>query len=178
MSFDAGAISLDFAQTELVNLADLGGWLGERFASVTDGAVDRDLADARFLRAAIAAIATAISTAAEPRADDIDTVNLYAATPNIPPVLSGGNRQAGRRGAPAGQALATIARDAVTVFSDQGHSRVRECAAEDCSHVFYDESRSNNRRWCSMESCGNRAKVRAHRERAAGTAGTIAGTIA
>ncbi|MEQ1734865.1 MAG: CGNR zinc finger domain-containing protein, partial [Rhodoglobus sp.] len=23
--------------------------------------------------------------------------------------------------------------------------------------------RSNNRRWCSMQRCGNRAKVRAHR---------------
>jgi predicted RNA-binding Zn ribbon-like protein len=33
--------------------------------------------------------------------------------------------------------------------------------------VFHDESRTNNRRWCSMERCGNRAKVRAHRERAA-----------
>jgi predicted RNA-binding Zn ribbon-like protein len=35
--------------------------------------------------------------------------------------------------------------------------------------VFFDESRSNNRRWCSMQRCGNRSKVRAHRERASAT---------
>jgi predicted RNA-binding Zn ribbon-like protein len=33
--------------------------------------------------------------------------------------------------------------------------------------VFYDESRAGSRRWCSMQRCGNRAKVRAHRQRAA-----------
>ena len=48
---------------------------------------------------------------------------------------------------------------------DDSVERVRECAADDCAIVFYDESRSNNRRWCSMQRCGNRAKVRAHRAR-------------
>lgn len=170
MFFDAGAVSLDFTQVDFVNVADLEVWLGSRFGSVATA--DRDLADARFLRGAIAAIATAVSTGVSagllPRADDIDTVNLYAATPNIPPALSGGNRQAGRRGIPAGQALSTIARDAVLIFGENGHGRIRQCAADDCALVFYDGSRSNNRRWCSMERCGNRSKVRAHRERAAG----------
>jgi predicted RNA-binding Zn ribbon-like protein len=36
--------------------------------------------------------------------------------------------------------------------------------------VFRDESRTANRRWCSMQRCGNRAKVRAHRARQAATA--------
>ncbi|MBW8872916.1 MAG: CGNR zinc finger domain-containing protein, partial [Leifsonia sp.] len=45
--------------------------------------------------------------------------------------------------------------------------RIRECSAEDCRLVYLDTSRSGTRRWCSMHRCGNRAKVREHRARAA-----------
>ncbi|MEV6911021.1 CGNR zinc finger domain-containing protein [Amycolatopsis sp. NPDC051071] len=31
----------------------------------------------------------------------------------------------------------------------------RECSADDCYLLFFDTSRSGNRRWCSMERCGN-----------------------
>ena len=44
--------------------------------------------------------------------------------------------------------------------------RLKVCPADDCAWVFYDESRNRSRRWCSMEVCGNRAKVRAFRHRA------------
>jgi predicted RNA-binding Zn ribbon-like protein len=39
------------------------------------------------------------------------------------------------------------------------------CADEDCRAVFYDRSKNHSGRWCSMADCGNRAKVRAFRER-------------
>ncbi len=35
--------------------------------------------------------------------------------------------------------------------------RMKQCAG--CSCVFYDTSRNGKRVWCSMETCGNRAKV-------------------
>ncbi len=41
--------------------------------------------------------------------------------------------------------------------------RVRECGGHDCGWLFYDAS--GRRRWCSMEDCGNAAKVRRYRER-------------
>lgn len=44
-------------------------------------------------------------------------------------------------------------------------SRLRRCSGEDCSLIFYDSSRNGARRWCSMEVCGNRSKVRSHRAR-------------
>jgi len=47
--------------------------------------------------------------------------------------------------------------------SDVG--RVRECAGDPCGWLFLDTSRNRSRRWCSMESCGNRAKARRHYER-------------
>ena len=43
--------------------------------------------------------------------------------------------------------------------------RVHECAGHDCGWLFLDVSKNGSRRWCSMETCGNRAKARRHRER-------------
>jgi predicted RNA-binding Zn ribbon-like protein len=46
--------------------------------------------------------------------------------------------------------------------------RLKICPNDDCAWAFYDESRNRSRRWCSMRVCGNREKVRAYRDRAAG----------
>jgi predicted RNA-binding Zn ribbon-like protein len=40
--------------------------------------------------------------------------------------------------------------------------RVRRCANPECGWLFLDDSRAGKRRWCSMASCGNRAKARRH----------------
>jgi predicted RNA-binding Zn ribbon-like protein len=178
--FDSGSIALDFAYTgamgdnpeweRLHAAADLGDWLEPRFPGVDGAATDGDLRDATMLRGAIAAAAVAVSTSegdgvtVGPK--DVDVINLFAATPDVPPALAGGSRQAGRTKARVGQLLSTIAREAVELFDEDKIERIRKCAADDCGLVFYDESRSNNRRWCSMQRCGNRAKVRAHRARA------------
>lgn len=167
--FDSGALSLDFAHTgapeaeQLLSPDDLGSWLAARFEHLSDETSERDLSDALGLRSAIGRIARSQVAGVEPQADDVDTVNLFAATPDIPPALDGGHRQAGRSRVRTGQALATIARDAVTLFGGNTEGRIRSCSADDCELVFYDESRTNNRRWCSMQRCGNRAKVRAFR---------------
>jgi len=173
--FDSGARALDFAYTgamgnnpawERLNTpSDLATWLDGRF-DASDGTVtERDLTDATGLREAIASIATALSVNETPDPKQVDVINLFAATPDVPPRLAGGAMKAGRTTVRTGQALSTMAREAVFLFGVEQHERIRECAAEDCALVFYDESRSNNRRWCSMQRCGNRAKVRSHRAR-------------
>ncbi|GAA1764671.1 CGNR zinc finger domain-containing protein [Agromyces humatus] len=43
-----------------------------------------------------------------------------------------------------------------------GRPRIRPCEADDCQHFLIDRSRANNRRWHSMETCGNREKARRH----------------
>ncbi|HSJ50946.1 MAG TPA: CGNR zinc finger domain-containing protein [Actinomycetota bacterium] len=48
---------------------------------------------------------------------------------------------------------------------DGSWGHLKECADETCRSVFYDRSRNRSGRWCSMSACGNRAKVRAWRER-------------
>ncbi|GAB2465211.1 CGNR zinc finger domain-containing protein [Conyzicola lurida] len=174
--FDSGAVSLDFAYTgamgdnpawEILHTPDdLAAWLEGRFPGVHTEASERDLSDGVALRAVIARSAFAASRGEGPAAADVDVINLFAATPDIPPTLAGGTRQAGRANARAGQALSAMAREAVELFAPERQERIRECAADDCGLVFYDESRSNNRRWCSMKRCGNRAKVRTHRANA------------
>ena len=44
--------------------------------------------------------------------------------------------------------------------------RLKACPGDGCGWLFVDTSRTGNRRWCDMEICGNRAKVRRHREAA------------
>jgi predicted RNA-binding Zn ribbon-like protein len=63
--------------------------------------------------------------------------------------------------------LSLVARDAIDLVSSDAITRVRECAGPDCGALFSDCSRPGNRRWCSMGSCGNRAKKDALRSRAA-----------
>jgi predicted RNA-binding Zn ribbon-like protein len=42
---------------------------------------------------------------------------------------------------------------------------VKACEGPQCTLLFADHTRGRARRWCSMASCGNRAKQAAHRER-------------
>ena len=46
--------------------------------------------------------------------------------------------------------------------------QVRLCANEKCRWLFLDDSKGGTRRWCSMSSCGNRAKARRHYMRKTG----------
>ncbi|XVV15448.1 CGNR zinc finger domain-containing protein [Actinoplanes sp. CA-131856] len=42
--------------------------------------------------------------------------------------------------------------------------RIRKCANPECRLRFYDVSKAGARRWCSMATCGNRAKYARYRE--------------
>jgi predicted RNA-binding Zn ribbon-like protein len=57
-------------------------------------------------------------------------------------------------------------RSAGELLASERLDRVRQCADDrGCSYLFIDTSRNRSRRWCSMESCGNRAKARRHYKR-------------
>jgi len=56
-----------------------------------------------------------------------------------------------------------VARDAVSLLESGLLRRVKRCpGVGNCGWVFFDESKNCSRRWCSMEGCGNRAKMRRH----------------
>ena len=44
-------------------------------------------------------------------------------------------------------------------------ARTGECDGEDCGWLYVDTSKAGRRRWCSMRSCGNRAKAQRYRAR-------------
>ncbi|NWJ41956.1 MAG: ABATE domain-containing protein [Geothrix sp.] len=58
-----------------------------------------------------------------------------------------------------------IARAAADLLTAKAAAPVRECGGAQCTWLFLDHSRGRSRRWCSMASCGNRAKARRHYHR-------------
>jgi predicted RNA-binding Zn ribbon-like protein len=59
--------------------------------------------------------------------------------------------------------LWTAALSAANLLTSDKASRVRVCEDDrGCGALFIDMSRNHSRRWCSMESCGNRAKAHRH----------------
>src|SRR4051794_35968704 len=62
-------------------------------------------------------------------------------------------------------ALARISEPIVRALGTGREDRIRICANDTCQWLFFDESRTGQRRWCDMKTCGNRAKARRHRER-------------
>ncbi|WP_343545821.1 CGNR zinc finger domain-containing protein [Sphingomonas paucimobilis] len=63
--------------------------------------------------------------------------------------------------------LLAIAEAAITLFTDPlAQSRLRLCAADNCDWTFLDRSRRQNRIWCDMSVCGNRAKASRHYRKA------------
>jgi predicted RNA-binding Zn ribbon-like protein len=156
------------AQWEIVNGPDdLGRLLGVMLGLGPLPATEADLAAMRPLRAALTRIAYHRAEGSSPvpidppRPDDVTTVNSAAAVPPLVPALrpDGGTTFTAPN---ATAALSTIARDAVALFGGSV-GRIRVCAAENCGLLLVDTSRPGLRRWCSMEVCGNRAKVRSHR---------------
>jgi predicted RNA-binding Zn ribbon-like protein len=118
----------------------------------------REIAN-RLVRAAMA------GTTLDPA--DVTALNEIAARPDLAPQLSGvGGGEVSWRGHHAvDRAMATIARDAVTLLSGPRTDRIKECARPDCSLLFFDESQPGRRRWCSMDRCGNLTKIAGYRQR-------------
>ena len=59
-----------------------------------------------------------------------------------------------------------IAREAVALLESDRLDRIKRCpGGGDCGWLFLDSSKNATRRWCSMEGCGNRAKLRRFHKR-------------
>jgi predicted RNA-binding Zn ribbon-like protein len=62
--------------------------------------------------------------------------------------------------------LGPVAQSAATLLaSDNLLARLHQCGGENCGWLFVDTSKNHSRRWCDMRDCGNRAKVRRHRQK-------------
>lgn len=126
------------------------------------------------LREALCRLFLARGLASLPSPRDLRSLNrmLAAGTPRVAAVetkpsadVTPSWRLEPRRATPTDM-LAGIAWSAAEVMTGPRAERVRQCADErGCGWLFLDRSRLNNRRWCSMGDCGNRAKARRHYRR-------------
>ena len=193
-SFDlsGGSLALDFVNTwedrgrsetdklgsysDVVAFAGQAGLLDRAQAEVLDdearrrpAAATQALAACLGLREALYRIFAAQSARGEAEAGDLERLSAAvargAALLRIEPGGSGFIwRWHGLDGSLTA-VLAPIARSAAELLTGGDLARLRECDGSDCTWLFLDTSRNRSRRWCSMESCGNRAKARRHYRR-------------
>ncbi len=184
--FVGGRACLDLVDTvgkrgrlDLERLRDpgrLGQWLRE--AGILEDpptATDEELARFRSLREAVHRLIRARLDHRPAAQADLDEVNLEAAAPDLAPQLRAssstdegeGLTASYRASALVDAVLSTLARDAIALLSGPLAERVKECEGEDCTLIFLDDSQARRRRWCSMERCGNLAKIAKYRARGA-----------
>ena len=61
--------------------------------------------------------------------------------------------------------LWSIARSAAELLTGPDLERVKVCPGHGCGWLFLDKTRNGKRRWCEMEVCGSRAKMRRYHQR-------------
>lgn len=195
LNLETGYLCLDFANTldmhasdepveSLFSYEDLVSWAAD--VGVLGPAMQEDLvrtaeqrqeeagavyARSIELREAIYRIFSAIAAQQSPGSADLAVLNraLAGASAHQVIVAAGDGYEWAWQAGDAqdlDQMLWPIARSAADLLTSADLDRVRECADEDgCGWLFYDTSRNRSRKWCSMESCGNRAKARRHYHR-------------
>ncbi|MFI0965819.1 CGNR zinc finger domain-containing protein [Streptomyces sp. NPDC021080] len=172
----AGRLCLDFMRTlrlrgtdeateELATAQDLADWVAQLGPYPADMVVPVPapavLRRARALREAVHTLLTAArgdggSAACPPRERELLNTIAAEATPTVRLDATGTAVHGAKD--PVGAVLADIARDAVTLATSPALAQVRACSGPRCAAWFLDTSRPGNRRWCSMETCGNASK--------------------
>jgi predicted RNA-binding Zn ribbon-like protein len=193
-NFEAGTLPLDFANTAefhasaqpqetLKSYSHLVAWsraadlLTEReaqhlLAEAEDHPDEASaaLAKALELRETLYRIFSAVAN--DKGAERADLANLNAALTEaltrtqIAPTPSGFKWKWVAGKASLDRMLWPITRAGASLLTSEDLERLGECADDrGCGWLFLDTSRNRSRRWCSMESCGNRAKARRHYKR-------------
>lgn len=151
--------------------AEVARWLVARGLLEAPAPAPRGVAaDFARLREAIAAVLRAV-VAGDPvdraAVTEVDDWLVLAGTRPALAVGDDGTPVLGERASDSPRrALGALALDAAHLLGDpQERARLRVC--EGCGEIFHDRSPAARRRWCSMTTCGNRAKARRHRERRA-----------
>lgn len=160
------AEALEFGRDELDDPAAIAGWL------VRQGLVDAPPtlvpADVARLHAVRDVLRTLLAANNDPEAHaDPAVVNdVLAGLPLVVAVGEGGPRLAPAGRDPLSRALGRLLAAVVEAVASGEWVRMKACRLPECRWAYYDRSRNRSRAWCSMETCGNRAKARAFRQRA------------
>ncbi len=125
------------------------------------------LAEALELREALHRIAQAVRLGKTARPADLEVLNrclLRYPEGRVIAATGAGrlNWKSHGDGLALGSPLGAMARLGAELLVSAEPASIRCCAGPGCGWLFHDTSPNKRRRWCSMESCGNRAKARRH----------------
>ena len=134
-------------------------WLAVNGLAV-DSCTTAQLALARELRESIHVSATAAASQDALPASAVQVINDRSIQGRAAAVLtSEGNRRWRLSSASCVEdALGVIAADAISILAGERDGRLALCASPTCQAAFFDTSQSRTRRWCDMNTCGNRQK--------------------
>ena len=138
---------------------DLARWLIELgFTDLNHKLCIDDLVLTKNIREAIQRAGEALAFGQEFNQKDIKIINATAmVSPPIPQLANMGHDMIWKT--PELQSiLSMIARDFMDLATGPNSINVKMCANTSCRGIFIDESRPKNRRWCSMQTCGNQMK--------------------
>ncbi|MER7776709.1 CGNR zinc finger domain-containing protein [Streptomyces sp. NPDC096191] len=130
---------------------------------------------ARELRESIHATATAAAVQEALPASAVRVINDRSAQGRAAAILTPDGVRRWRL-SPASRvedALSVIAADAISVIAGERDGKLALCASPTCRAAFFDTSQSRTRKWCDMNTCGNRqkkARFHANQRRSAGSA--------
>ena len=122
----------------------------------------------RRVRQALRGVFEASASQQPPDPADLDEINRALRTHYIyelVPAKDGVSLEHRHQGDPVDGAIARLAESIARELIRGDTTRLRVCENPQCRWVFKDTSRTGRRKWCSMRSCGNRAKVARHRAR-------------
>lgn len=138
----------------------LGAWLAANGLN-TRGTVPTaaEVQAALRLREAIYRLGSFVARGRRPDQGDIDILNDFSSSGSVYQTLVNGKAEwAGSGHLPVLDSLPIIAADAVRVLGGQASGQIKVCEGEECGGLFIDASRGLRRKWCSMNTCGNKAK--------------------
>ncbi|MFB7087985.1 CGNR zinc finger domain-containing protein [Streptomyces sp. NPDC056296] len=123
---------------------------------------------ARELREAIHAAATAAARRDPLPVSAVQVINDCSTRSRAAAVLTPEGARQWRLGSASSveDALGVIAADAISIIAGERDGKLALCASPTCQAAFFDTSQSRTRRWCEMNTCGNRqkkARFNAHR---------------
>jgi predicted RNA-binding Zn ribbon-like protein len=131
-------------------------WLAVSGLAV-DSCTSAQLDLARELRESIHAAATAAATQDALPAAAVRVINDRSAQGRAAAVLTPEGRRRWQVSC-VEDALGVIAADAISIVAGERDGKLALCASPTCRAAFFDTSQSRTRKWCDMNTCGNRQK--------------------
>ncbi|MET9759420.1 CGNR zinc finger domain-containing protein [Streptomyces sp. NPDC006372] len=115
---------------------------------------------ARELRESIHAAATAAATQDALPASAVQVINDRSAQGRAAAILTPDGKRRWQLGSASRveDALSVIAADAISIIAGERDGKLALCASPTCRAAFFDTSQSRTRKWCDMNTCGNRQK--------------------